>query len=209
MPEDATPPWLDALHPFAERADYRVPLKTPIHRVGGRIVADVAGVFLRLPRREGPHFADDLGRRAAAMVELEGEPLMAELAVLRLLERAGWSGRWVNTVGAGGEVWKYLTHWAPDLPRDGQRNRVLEEEEPRQVLAAIARRAAKRYAGCWDVYAWRGGDFAFLQLKRGAPKAKDEVAAAQVDWLHTALLFGDARITPASFAVVHWEYGQV
>ena len=54
---------------------------------------------------------------------------------------------------------------------------------------------------------WTGdGQFAFLQVKRGAPNAKSEVGAAQVDWLHTALLFGDARITVDSFAVVHWDY---
>lgn len=203
MPE-TSPSWLDALRPFAERTDYRVPLKTPIHRVG-RIIHDVAGVYLRLPKWEGAPFVDDLGKKAAGMIGLEGEHLFAELAVLRLLERAGWSGRWVNTTGARGEVWKYLTHWT-DAPRDQQRNRVLEEEEPRQVLAGIARRAAKRYAGCWDVYAWRGGEFAFLQTKRGAPSARDEIGAAQVDWLHTALLFGDPRIREDSFALVQWDY---
>jgi hypothetical protein len=170
-----------------------------------RVVEDVAGMFLRFPRWQGPPVVDDLGKKAAGMIELDGEHLFAELAVLRLLERDGWSGRWVNTTGAGGEVWKYLTHWE-DVPRAAQRNRVLEDEEPRQVLAGVARRAAKRYAGCWDVYAWRGDQFAFLQAKRGAPAAKSEVGAAQVDWLHTALLFGDQRITVDSFLVVNWDY---
>jgi len=32
------------------------------------------------------------------------------------------------------------------------------------------------------------------------------VGPAQADWLHTALLFGDTRITLASFAVVNWDY---
>ncbi len=197
-------PWLQALQPLAERTGYRVPLKTPIH-MPGRVVEDVAGVYLRFPRWRGPPFVDDLGKKAAGMIGLDGEHLFAELAVLRLLERDGWSGRWVNTTGAGGEVWKYLTHW-DDVPRAEQRNRVLEEEEPRQVLAGVARRAAKRYAGCWDVYAWRGGRFAFLQTKRGPPGAKLEVGAAQVDWLHTALLFGDPRINVDSFAMVSWDY---
>lgn len=197
--------WMDALRPYAERTDFRVPLKTPIHMPSGRMIRDVAGVQLRLPRWEGAPFADDFGKKAAGMVELDGEHLFAELAVLRLLEAQGWSGRWVNTVGAGGEVWKYLTHWA-DVPRAEQRNRVLEEEEPRQVLAGVARRAKKRYAGCWDVYAWRGGEFAFLQTKRVTSKAAVEVAAPQADWLQTALLFGDERIKVDSFAFVQWDY---
>lgn len=205
MPEPSSPPWLDALLPCAERTDYRVPLKTPIHMVGGRVIADVAGVFLRFPRWQGAPFVDDFGKKAAGMIELGGEHLFAELAVLRLLEQGGWSGRWVNTWGAGGEVWKYLTHWA-DVPRAEQRNRVLEEDEPRQVLAGVARRAKKRYSGSWDVYAWRNGSFAFLQTKRGAPSSRDVVGAAQVDWLHTALLFGDPRINASSFAFVNWDY---
>lgn len=203
MSDAPSPAWLEALRPFAERTGDRIALKVPIHMPSGRMISDVASVSLRLPRWEGAPFVDDFGKKAAGMVELNGEHLFAELAVLRLLERAGWSGRWVNTVGAGGEVWKYLTHWE-DLPRDQQRNRVLEEEEPRQVLAGVARRAKKRYAGCWDVYAWRDGEFAFLQTRRGSAAA--EVGAAQADWLHTALLFGDPRITVDSFAFVRWDY---
>ncbi|HEY0154014.1 MAG TPA: hypothetical protein VGB92_18520 [Longimicrobium sp.] len=57
-----TPPWLQALLPRAERTGYRVPLKTHVH-MPGRVVADVAGVFLRLPRWQGAPFVDDLGRR--------------------------------------------------------------------------------------------------------------------------------------------------
>ena len=205
MTDAPSPAWLQALLPYVERTDYRVPLKVPIHMLSGRIIGDVAGVYLRLPRWEGAPFADDFGKKAAGMVEIDGEHLFAELAVLRLLERGGWSGRWVNTVGAAGEVWKYLTRW-DDVPRDEQRNRVIEDEDPRVVLAGVARRAKKRYAGCWDVYAWRGDDFAFLQTKRGAPAANATLGAAQGDWLHTALLFGDARIKLDSFAVVNWDY---
>ena len=201
----ADPSWLDALRPFAERTDYRVPLKTPIHMPSGRIIQDVAGVYLRLPQWQGEPFVDDLGRKAAAMVELEGEHLLAEIAVLRLLEREGWEGRWVNTQGGKGEVWKFLTRW-DDVPRDQQRTRNIEESEPRQVLAKIASSRKKRYNGCWDVYAWRGGEFAFLQTRRGAPSATDEVKGDQVDWLHTALLFGDERIRQESFVFVNWDY---
>jgi hypothetical protein len=205
-PADAPEPaWLGALEPRLERADHRVPLKTPIHHLTGRMVQDVAGAFLRLPRWEGPPFADDLGRRAGAMIEMDGEHVMAEVAVLRLLERAGWEGRWVNTVGGKGEVWKFLTRW-DDVPREEQRNRVIEQDEPRRVLARIASRAAKRYAGSWDVYAWRGDDFCFLQVKRGAPSERDAVAGPQIDWLHTALLLSDPRVRRESFGFVSWDF---
>jgi hypothetical protein len=199
------PVWLGALRPYVERSDYRVPLRVPIHMPSGRMISDVPGVFLRLPRWAGEPFVDDLGRKAAALVELDGEHLFAELAVLRLLEKDGWEGRWVNTLGPGGEVWKYLTRWE-DAPRDEQRTRPIEAEDPRRVLARIASSRRKRYVGCWDVYAWRGDDFLFLETLRGAPTAKTELKGDAVDWLHTALLFGDERVRQDSFAVVSWDY---
>lgn len=202
----ATPPaWMAALAPYVERAEYRVPLKTPIHLLSGKIVGDVAGVSLRFPRWEGPAFVDDFAKKAAGMIELDGEHLFAELALLRLLEKDGWKGRWVNTYSAKGEVWKYLTHWA-DVPRAEQRNRPIEDAEPRQLLARIAGRSKGRYRGCWDTVAWRGGDYVFLQAKRTSSPEKDMVKPEHAEWLHTALVFGDDSLTLDSFAVVHWDY---
>ncbi len=68
---------------------------------------DVPALFLRLPRWTGQQFVDDFGKQSAGMVELDGEHLFAELAVLRLLEKEGWSGRWVEArqrQGRGVEV---------------------------------------------------------------------------------------------------------
>jgi hypothetical protein len=205
MPAETTTTVLDALAPHAERTGYRVPLKTNIHLLSGRIVSDVAGMYLRFPRWAGAPFVDDFGKKAGAMVEMDGEHLMPELAVLRLLQKQGWEGRWVSTYSAKGEVWKYLTEWS-DVPRDQQRTRNIEEEEPRRLLAKIASKSVKRYAGCWDIFAWKDGQYAFVQTKRSAPGAADEVGKLQVDWLHTSLLFGDSRLTPDSFVFVQWGY---
>jgi hypothetical protein len=188
-----------------ERDGYRVPLVRPIHLMSGRTIPDVAGVYLRLPRWQGTPFQDDFGKRSGAMVELAGEHLMPELAVLRLLEGDGWDGRWVSTYSAKGEVWKYLVRW-DDVAREQQRTRVIEDESPRRLLSTIATRARKRYKGCWDVFAWRDGAAAFFQVRTGAPKPGDEIKDDQVDWLHTALLLADPRLTADSFACIHWDY---
>lgn len=200
------PGWHAALAPYVERDDLRVPLKTPITLPTGRRIDEVPAVFARFPRWTGQPFVDDLGKQSAGMVELDGEHLFAELAVLRLLEREGWSGRWVNTQGAKGEVWKYLTEWR-DVPRDQQKHRNIEEAEPRQLLARIAGLNGRaRYRGCWDTFAWRGEEFAFLQCRRGAPKPDDAVKGEQESWLRSALYLGDRRITLRSFCFVQWEY---
>ena len=201
-----TPAWLEALPPYVERDDLRIELKVPVTMPSGRMILDVPSVFMRFPRWTGEAFADDFGKKASGMIDLDGEHLFPELAVLRLLERHGWSGRWVNTYSGKGEVWKYLTEWR-DVPRAEQRNRVIEDAEPRQLLARVAGlNKPARYAGCWDVYAWRGSEFVFLQCKRGAPKAGDVVKKEQEDWLRSALYLGDSRLTLASFCFVQWDY---
>jgi hypothetical protein len=200
------PSWLSALAPCLERDDLRIPLAAPVTLPVGTIVNEVPGVFLRFPRWGGDPFVDDFGKKAAGMVELDGEHLFAELAVLRLLEKEGWSGRWVNTQGGGGEIWKYLTEWR-DVPRQEQRNRPIEDAEPRQLLARVAgMNKPARYAGCWDVFAWRESEFAFFTCRRGTPKNAVEVKSGQVEWLRAALYLGDPRLRLRSFCFVLWDY---
>lgn len=197
--------WLSALAPYVEN-DTRVELSVPITLPAGRMIHDVAGVFMRFPRWTGEPFIDDFGKKSAALIELDGEHLFAELAVLRLLEKDGWNGRWVNTYSAGVEVWKYLTEWK-DLPRAEQRNRPIEDAEPRQLLARIAGfNKPRRYKGCWDTFAWRSSEFAFLECKRINAKTKDVVSKEQEEWLRSALYVGDRRISENSFCVVQWDY---
>lgn len=204
-PQDR-PGWYTALAPLVERDDLRVELKTPITLPTGRAINEVPGLFLRFPRWTGSQFVDDFGKQSAGMVEMDGEHLFAELAVLRLLEKEGWSGRWVNTYSGKGEVWKFLTEWR-DVLRDEQKNRPIEEAEPRQLLARIAGLNGRaRYKGCWDTFAWRGSEFVFIQSKRSAPKASDTVKTEQENWLRSALYLGDRRLSLRSFCFVQWDY---
>lgn len=199
------PTWHSALAPYVER-EQRVELKVPISLPAGRMIHDVAGVFMRFPKWTGAPFVDDFGRKSAAMIDLDGEHLFPELAVLRVLEKDGWNGRWVSTYSAGKEVWKYLTEWK-DVPRDEQRTRPLEDAEPRQLIARIAGfNKPRRYKGCWDVFAWRAPEFAFFQCKRGAPKDTGVISNDQQEWLRSALYVGNRQVTEQSFCVVQWDY---
>jgi hypothetical protein len=197
------PKWISAFAPFTER-EFRVELKVPITMPAGRMIHDVPAVFMRLPQWTGEPFVDDFGKKSGAMIELDGEHLFAELAILRLLEKDGWNGRWVNTTGAGKEVWKFLTEWK-DVPRDEQRNRPIEDSEPRQYLARIAGfNKPRRYKGCWDTYAWRNSEFAFVDCKRTSANAKELVTKEKEEWLRSALYVGG--ITEESFCFVQWDY---
>jgi hypothetical protein len=200
------PSWLSALAPYVEQDDLLIELKTPITLITGRRIDAVPGVFMRFPLWTGKPFVDDFGKKSSAMIELDGEHLFAELAILRLLQKDDWNGRWVNTYSAKGEVWKYLTDWK-DEPRAEQRNRPIEEPEPRQLLGRIAAlNKPARFAGCWDVFAWRNSEFVFVECKRMAPKQKEPVKTEQEDWLRSALYLSDPRLTLASFCFVQWDY---
>jgi hypothetical protein len=204
-PASGLPPWNSAFRPYAER-DFRVELRTPISFPGGRVIKDVAGLFLRFPMWRGEPFSDDFGKKSAAMIELGGEHLFAELAVLRLLQADGWDGRWVNTYSGGGEVWKYLTDWQ-DVSRSEQRTRPIHDSDARQLLARIANfNKPRRYKGCWDTFCWRSAEFAFIECKRTSSKYTDLVSKEQEEWLRSALFIGDPRVTLDSFCFVQWDY---
>ncbi len=205
-PTDRQPAWAAALAPCV-REIIRVPLATHIHTRLGDPIPDVAGATVRLGQWTGPAFVDDLGKKAGAMVDLDGEHLFPELALLRYLERAGWEGRWVITTGAKhGEIWKMLTRWQ-DVPRADQRHVPIEDAGARQLLAGIAHaNKPARYAGCWSVFAWRGGEYLFLECKRASGSKIDPVKAKEVEWMRMAMASQPGVLKPDSFAAILWDY---
>jgi hypothetical protein len=125
-----------------------------------------------------------------AIVELDGEPLYVELALVRLQEREGWEAVWIDNYRR--------------LFRRGRADRiaVVELPTPQQELfdAITAKNAAGR-AGCWDVFAWRGTELHFLEAKR---RGRDRMRPAQLAWLETA-----AAVAPhASFTIAEWDLAE-
>jgi hypothetical protein len=201
------PAWMTALSPYLVEL-ISVPLATPIRvRIVGDLIPDVHGAVVRFPQWTGPAFVDDLGKKSAAFVEVDGEHLFAPLAVLRLLERDGWEGRWVITRGgAHGEVWKLLTRWL-DVPRAEQKHVPIEDARPRQLLATIAHaNKPGRYAGCWELFTWRGDEYLFFQCKRASSSKKDWLSRQQEEWMRMALAAQPGVLRADSFCVVEWDY---
>lgn len=199
------PSWVTALSPYLEQIA-AVPLELPIRTLAGDLIPHVRAAVVNFPRWGGAPFVDDLGRKSAAFVELDGEHLFAELAVLRLLEREGWEGRWVTTHGAHGEISRLLTSWR-DVPRADQRHVPIEDARARQLLASIAQaNKPARYAGCWGVYAWRDGQYVFLECKRSSGAGKDRVGRKQEEWMRMALAAHPGVFSADSFCLVQWDY---
>src|SRR5688500_5853499 len=196
--------WFPALAPYIERDDLVVELANPFLRPTGERVGAVPSVFVRFPMWRGAAFTDDLGKKTAAMVDVNGEHLFAELAILRLLEREGWEGRWIHTT-SGGEISRYLTEWR-DVSRQEQKSRPIQHDGARALLYGIADRSGNRYGGCWTLFAWRGDSYAFFETKRQGPKDKEKLKPAQEAWVRAALSLKQQAMAARDFALVQWEY---
>jgi len=197
-------PWFSALAPYVERDDPLVELARPFLRPTGERVDSVPSVFMRFPLWRGAPFTDDLGKKTAAMIDLDGEHVFAELAILRLLERDGWEGRWIHATGSG-EISRYISEWR-DVPRAEQKSRPIQHDGARALLYAIADRSGNRYGGCWSLFAWRGDSYAFFETKRQGPKDKEKLKPAQEAWVRAALSLKQQAMAARDFALVQWEY---
>jgi|SRR5450631_3697226 integrase len=86
--------------------------------------------------------------RHKPLLNYQGQPLIAELLILRLLEAHGWEGVWVYSYGR-----KYLRQ----MPQDSSlaHGRVPVPDNRERLLNRIWGRSGQ-LSGCFDVYAWRG-----------------------------------------------------
>ena len=130
---------------------------------------------------KGPPLADDYGGKQ--VLDLDGEPLFAELVILRLFQRAGWDGVWVDTYRK-----RHLVGLEEEATLPG---RITD------LMGSIARRAGSR-SGCFDVVAWTGESIVFAESKRSG---RDRLRDTQRFWLRAAL---DVLPGPEALLVVEW-----
>lgn len=120
------------------------------------------------------------------IVDVDGEALFAELAILRTYQKDGWEGVWVDTYRG-----KYRTSWVDDgVELPSHKKRLLQE---------VYARAGSR-AGCFDVFCWNDDSVVFVESKR---KRKDRIRATQLRWLEAAI---SSRVTLDSLLVVEWSF---
>jgi len=116
----------------------------------------------------------------------KGEPLFAELVILRTLEQEGWEGVWVNNFSRTFQKGLPKVSRVYDLP-----------VKVRKVFEQIENRNGGR-GGCWDVFAWRKGEVMFAEAKRSR---RDAIRPKQRAWLQAALEVG---IPLSSFIIMEW-----
>jgi hypothetical protein len=120
------------------------------------------------------------------VLDVQGRPAFAELAILWALEDSGWAGVWIDTYRRAYRTGYWGVPPVAELPKPAA-----------ELLAAIYDRAGSR-GGAWDVFCWRFGDFLFAESKR---RRKDRIRDSQRTWLEAALELGMGL---NQFLVVEW-----
>lgn len=121
----------------------------------------------------------------------DGTSTWAEFILVRRLEAAGWDARWIKNWTGGRE---FCTDVGSARPLPGP---------AAETIARIDRRAASASGGgAWDIVAWRGDEYLFLESKQH--KSGDKLRPGQIAWLAAGLAKGFAL---DRFAVVEYDAG--
>lgn len=124
------------------------------------------------------------------VIDWNGEPVFAELAVLRLFQSHGWEGVWVDS---------YRRKYRIGLPDVAE---PIELPPKQRDLIECIKAKTGRSGGCWDVFVWKGEEVLFIELKRSK---KDNIRDSQVSWLEEGL---KSTLKTKDFALLEWSIGQ-
>jgi len=121
----------------------------------------------------------------------------AEFLVLGLLERDGWSGRWIKNWSGPGR---------PRLQVCAGIGKELAISDPRAaaLFARVDERAGHPAGGIWDLFAWRGADYLIIESKQYRRRDNLHDDPSQLRWLEAC---HDEGLSLDSFALVRYDAG--
>ena len=120
------------------------------------------------------------------VIDWNGEPVFAELAVLRLFQSHGWEGVWVDS---------YRRKYRIGLPDVAEPVELPQKQ--RELIESIKAKTG-RSGGCWDVFVWKDNQILFVELKR---QKKDVIQDSQRLWLEKSI---ESGLTTDNFAFLEW-----
>ena len=132
------------------------------------------------------------------LIDVNGKPVFAELAIMHLFIRLGWQSRWIETYGKNKQKPIFLNNWKDELFK----NQIPALIKNDSVMSRLKKIAALNgsYSGCWDVIGWRNDKIIFAESKRSK---KDRIRETQLNWLNAGLRSG---LTPNNFLFVEWSF---
>jgi hypothetical protein len=167
-PERLMPETVENLH-LPSGLDVQIPKTAPVFRPwSGEFTGDTYG--------------------SKPLLDIDGTPMFAELAILRLFQKDEWNGVWVDTFRK-----RYRTSW-------GEEGVVRLSGDKLQLLKAIHQRAGSA-SGCFDVFCWKDDSVVFAESKC---RSKDEIRQTQLAWLEAAMQTG---LDASAFLIGEWSSG--
>jgi hypothetical protein len=163
----------------------------------------VPSINLIFKRWRGKPIKDDFGGKP--LVDYEGRPVFAEIAIVRTAVKAGWSAFWQQAypLRQNGPHY-YYADWREDRVRKDQITKSsLDSPYHQDLQARIARYNSNSYRGCWDIIAWNGGGKRTLYIESKQYK-KDSIRDNQVRWFSACLSAGLKK--KENFLVVQWRF---
>lgn len=182
-----------------ERATFPSTLKpsgAEVHIVDGKEVR-IPTKRLTFKQWSGSSIKNTFGNKG--LVDYEGVPMFAELAIQRLAVEGGWDARWVETYAMKGKVPYYFSEWGDGLLSQQVQDPIVDLS-PTELLKTVAKNNHNSYSGCWDVVAWKGSRTIFIESKRNK---KDRFKPTQDRWLHAGLGSG---LSANNFLVAVWDF---
>lgn len=146
--------------------------------------------FLQFNQWTGEPIPFDFGRKP--ILDDNGEPVFAELAILRLFLNSGFEGVWVETYGG--------VHYLRSMPKNWslKSEHISIPTEKENILKRIWDKGKTR--ACFDVVIWKDDKIYFCEAKRSK---KDRLTDAQKRFIEGALSLG---ISIESFLIIEWDF---
>jgi hypothetical protein len=149
---------------------------------------EIPKVKITFDKWAGTPFEDTYNNKP--VLDFNGEPVFAELAILRIFQSEGWNGVWVDTYRR-----KYRNgYW--------DENSLVQLPPAKQLLLNNIYKIAGIKSGCWDVFCWRDDEVIFAESKL---RMKDKIRHNQILWLEAALKYG---LKEDSFLMVEWDLAE-
>ena len=164
-------------------------------------IIKIQKTILTFKKWEGIPITNTFGGKP--LIDFDGKPMFAELAILKLFIISGWQARWIETYGASDKNPFHFSDWI-DAKLAGQTMDMIQDNPIIELLNAISilngNNSYNSYSGCWDVLGWLNGHIIFAESKRSK---KDSFRKTQSNWLLAAINHG---LNPCNFLVVQWDF---
>ena len=149
-------------------------------------LSEIKKVKMKFNKWMGKPLENTMGNKE--VLDVDGEPLFAELAYLRYLKERRWEGVWINN---------WLNKFQNKMPLEQRDGANIPLDKLKLLTKLWEKNGGK--GGMWDIFAWKDDKILFCELKR---IGKDQIRDNQIKFYQLALELG---FNKEDFIIIEWE----